>query len=61
MRYVRARKGDLAAAVKQYVQAERFFFEQKTWTMDSPDPLEECYAATCPHLNAGFGREGEPL
>mmetsp|Transcript_31107 Transcript_31107/g.81514 ORF Transcript_31107/g.81514 Transcript_31107/m.81514 type:complete len:336 (-) Transcript_31107:150-1157(-) len=61
MRYVRARKGDLDAAVEQFVSAETFFREQRVWEMDAPDPLEDLYASTCPHLNAGYGKGGEPL
>eukprot|EP00038_Savillea_parva_P006650 m.165000 g.165000 ORF g.165000 m.165000 type:complete len:340 (-) comp12500_c0_seq1:82-1101(-) len=61
MRYVNARKGDTIAAVEQYVEAERFFYEQRVWCIEEPDPMEPVYTALTPHLNAGFGREGEPL
>lgn len=60
-RYMIARKGDLTAAVDQFVSAEFFFHKLRVDTIEAPDPLEPLYTAMCPHLNAGYGREGEPL
>jgi hypothetical protein len=61
MRYLRARKGDLALAVEQFVNAEFFFHQLHVSTILRPDPFEPVFTAMCPHLNEGYGREGEPI
>mmetsp|Transcript_23385 Transcript_23385/g.34902 ORF Transcript_23385/g.34902 Transcript_23385/m.34902 type:complete len:308 (-) Transcript_23385:171-1094(-) len=62
-RFLRARKGDVSAAVEQYIGAERFFQERgcPTLILTNPDPAEACYNAYCPARNFGFDKEGRPV
>jgi len=60
-RYYRARKEDLAAAVKQYIDAEEFFRQRIPDDMLDADPLEVLYRATCPHANLNFDTGGRPV
>eukprot|EP00730_Choanoeca_flexa_P000013 TRINITY_DN10004_c0_g1_i1.p1 TRINITY_DN10004_c0_g1~~TRINITY_DN10004_c0_g1_i1.p1 ORF type:complete len:353 (+),score=38.44 TRINITY_DN10004_c0_g1_i1:87-1145(+) len=61
-RFLRARKGDIAAAIKQYVDAEKWFKEVGFDTiLDQPDKDEAVYQRYCPHANLAYDREHRPV
>ncbi|EDQ87653.1 uncharacterized protein MONBRDRAFT_27060 [Monosiga brevicollis MX1] len=60
-RFIRARKGDVAAAVSQYLEAERWFKSVGFDDMPAKDEDEPIYQSLCPHANLGYDREGRPI
>eukprot|EP00045_Choanoeca_perplexa_P005508 m.46610 g.46610 ORF g.46610 m.46610 type:complete len:339 (-) comp13160_c0_seq2:10-1026(-) len=61
-RFLRARKGQIPAAVSQYVEAEKWFKEVNIDTiLEEPDINESIYQQYCPHANLGYDREGRPI
>eukprot|EP00053_Salpingoeca_punica_P006377 m.60451 g.60451 ORF g.60451 m.60451 type:complete len:264 (+) comp13663_c0_seq2:277-1068(+) len=60
-RFVRARKLDVPAAVKQYLDTMRWRKDNVPADILGPDADEAIYEAICPHRNHGFDKEGRPI
>ncbi|EGD73871.1 hypothetical protein PTSG_05566 [Salpingoeca rosetta] len=61
MRFVRARKYDVEAAVQQFVDAEVWYHENDVASALDTDPDEEVYQAFCPVAPEGFDKHGRPI
>lgn len=61
MRFLRARKLDVAAAVTQYVDCVAWRAATVSPDILGPDPNEPVYAAICPHANHKFDKQGRPI
>ena len=53
-RFVRARKGDVSAAVLQYANTARWRRAERVDSITEPDLEEPIYQAICPHRNHGL-------
>lgn len=61
-RFIRARKMDVPAAVKQFVEAEKWREDNGVNTiLDKPDEDEAVYSALCPHRNHKRDKMGRPV
>ena len=62
LRFLRARKYDVDAAIEQYTKA--LAWRQQVHAdhiLDTPDPDELVYQCVCSHRHHGFDRQGHPL
>eukprot|EP00042_Codosiga_hollandica_P012941 m.29452 g.29452 ORF g.29452 m.29452 type:complete len:256 (-) comp40552_c0_seq2:137-904(-) len=60
-RFIRARKGDIPAAVEQYRTMCQWRLDQHVEGITGPDLDETIYTATCPHRNHGYTKQGLPV
>jgi hypothetical protein len=62
LRFLRARKYDLDAAIEMYLKMLEWRIENKVDEMlATPDPREHVFQCVCPHRNHGVDREGHPV
>jgi hypothetical protein len=62
LRFLRARKGDIPAALEAYKAMLEWRRENKVDEMlTAPDPKEYVFQCVCPHRHHGTDREGHPV
>ena len=61
-RFIRARKGDIAAAIEMYLNMLKWRKENNIDGMlNTPDPNEHIFGCICPHAHHGFDKDGHPV
>jgi len=62
VRFLRARKYDVAAAIEQYEAMLAWRAENNVdGILAKPDPREKVFQCVCPHRHLGFDRHGHPV
>ena len=62
LRFIRARKGDVAKACDMFVAMEKWRAEGNIdQLLDAPDSQEHAFQSICGHRNHGYGFRGQPV